>query len=99
MAVAPKYGWETLGHHLGGRRLVDEAEHHQVSAKIRSDGRYKGWMFVKVWNSQAGWTILALDPTHTVQAQGWAQKEKDAYQMCRDVLGAKGIGAARADLS
>jgi hypothetical protein len=99
MAVVPTYGWETLGPHLGGRRLVDRGERFQLSGKVRTDGEYVGWMFVKVWSSVAGWSHLSLDPVHTVVAQGYAGKEKDSWQMCRDILAEKNIGAARADLS
>jgi len=93
------YGWETLAPHLGGRRLVDRAEHHQLSGKVRTHGPYKGWFFVKLWNYDEGWSHLAFDPKHTLQGQGYGTTERDSYQMLRDVLGAKGIGAARADLS
>ncbi|HCF99412.1 MAG TPA: hypothetical protein DEV93_02595 [Chloroflexi bacterium] len=99
MTVVPTFGWETLGPHLGGRRLVDRDERFQVSAKVRTHGPYEGWMFAKVWSSEAGWSHIALDPNHAIEAQGCAGKEKDSWQMCRDILAAKKIGAARADLS
>jgi hypothetical protein len=48
-----------------------------------------------------GWSHLAIDTPHTVVAQGYGEKEKekDSYSDLRRILGHKGIGAARADLS
>ena len=93
------YGWETLAPHLGGRRLVDKGEKFQVSGKVRTHGTFKGWMFVKVWSEQSGWSHLALDPNHTIVAQSYGQKEKESWAACRAILAEKGIAAARADLS
>jgi len=93
------YGWETLAPPEGGRRLIDHGEKYHVSAKVRTHGHYKGWLFVKLWSEKSGWSHLAFDPDHTLIAQGYADKEKDSYSDLRRVLAHKNIAAARADLS
>jgi hypothetical protein len=93
------YGWETLAPPKGGRRLLDQDEGYQVSAKIRTNGHYKGWLFLKLWSEQKGWSHLAFDTDHTLVAQGYGVKEKESYADLRRVLAHKNIKAARADLS
>jgi hypothetical protein len=95
----PTYAWETLAPVEGGRRLIDRGERYLVSAKVRTHGTYEGWLFVKVWNQEFGWSLLAISPDHTVVAQGFGRKEKEAYADLRRVLAHKRIGAVRADLS
>ncbi|HEY4452055.1 MAG TPA: hypothetical protein VGN13_10735 [Solirubrobacteraceae bacterium] len=99
MSNVATYGWESLAPPEGGRRLIDHDERHQISAKVRTNGAYKGWLFIKIWSEQSGWSHLAVDPTHTIVAQGYGEKEKESYSDLRRILGHKGIGAARADLS
>jgi hypothetical protein len=93
------YGWETLAPPEGGRRLLDRDEQFQVSAKVRTHGHYKGWLFVKMWSKETGWSHLAFDTEHTLVAQGYGAKEKDSYADLRRVLAHKNVAAARADLS
>lgn len=98
-ASVATYGWESLAPPEGSRRLIDRSEKHQVSAKVRTNGEYRGWLFVKIWSEISGWSHLAFDPSHTLVAQGYGDKEKDSYSDLRRILAHKGIGAARADLS
>jgi hypothetical protein len=94
------YGWETLAPiDAKTRRLLDRGEHVQVSAKVRTNGHYQGWLFVKLWNESAGWSHLAFDTEHTLAGQGYGRTEKESYADLRRVLAHKNIGAARADLS
>src|ERR1700751_2194732 len=96
-STAQTYGWETLAPVPNGRRLIDRAEHHQLSGKVRTNGQHKGWQFVKTWNYESGWSHLGLDTPQTGQAQGWGKTERESYRMLRDALAAKGMGAASAD--
>ncbi len=93
------FGWETLAPPEGGRRLLDQREKYQVSAKVRTHGEYQGWLFVKLWSDDAGWSHLAFDRDHTLVGQGYGRKEKDSYADLRRVLAYKNVAAARADLS
>lgn len=93
------YGWETLAPPEGGRRLLDRGERYQISGKVRTHGHYKGWLFVKIWSEQAGWSHLAFDTDHTLVGQGYGAKEKDSYADLRRILAHKNVKAARADLS
>jgi hypothetical protein len=90
------YGWESLKAADPGRRLIDEAERHEVKAKIRTAGGLKDFKIIRVWSRQAGYSHIVLDTKHSVVAQGHSPIEKDSWAMAERILKHKGLLAGEA---
>ena len=84
------FGWETMKPH-GGNRLMDTDECQTVAAKIRTGGSGRGHVFLDLYSSDTGWSILVLDEKLHLVTQAFGQRKRDVWAAIEDDLRGRGL--------
>ena len=84
------FAWETMKPH-GGNRLMDTGESQTVAAKIRTGGSSRGHVFLDLYSSDTGWSILVLDERLHPITQAFGQRKRDVWAAIEDDLRGRGL--------
>jgi hypothetical protein len=85
------FGWETMKPHDSGNRLMDADQSQTVAAKIRTGGVARGHVFLDLYSSDAGWSILVLDEQLHPVAQRFGGRKSDVWAEVEADLRGKGL--------
>jgi hypothetical protein len=85
------FGWETMSSHDGGNRLMDEGGEQTVAAKIRTGGAARGFVFLDLHSSDAGWSILVLDDQLRPVTQAFGERKSDVWAEVETELKTRGL--------
>jgi len=67
---------------------------HSVSAKVRTGGATRGYLYLDLFSEEAGWSIVVLDDALRLVVQGFGKRKSDAWEHRERVLKEKGLLAA-----
>jgi hypothetical protein len=75
----------------GGNRLMDTDESQTVAAKVRTGGAARGHVFLDLYSSDTGWSILVLDEKLHPVTQRFGQRKSDLWAEVEDDLRRRGL--------
>ncbi len=91
----PTYGWRTLkaAGEKAGTRLMRDGTDETLSIQARESysGPTAGYLFLRIWREDQGYTIMAFDGAGSLAAMAFGKKNAQAWDNIHAALREKGI--------